>query len=592
MCMEATPAGNHTNSPDYNLTGLIYDAVLNASLWPQLLEKMASHLNMPPSINGVISGHSHDVLSDHFKRAVQIQQKISEQETLSDAFSRILNQLPIGIILVHRDASVVASNQLADDILKKTGHLLIQQGRLQINSTTHTKELHKLIRKSFFSEQAEPITISIGQAGEETSIWVTASGSHHADLHHADLHNTDLHNTDLHNTGMLAAVFIHSPHLQHKIPLAAFAAKYQLSRAETQLAETLLSDCHTLNNAAEHLGVSKHTVRAQIKSIFSKTGCSSQVELIKKILTSPSTLIYAQRKSDRLTEYKKYRDGDDRCMRLYDGRKLAWKEFGNHEGKPVIVFHSLTGTHPDYSLAKAMGIRLIVPERPGSYGSDPLPDRSFMDWPGDVKQLLNHLALDTVSIVSFSAGTPYALACAAKIPEHIDNMVLVNCMAPIRSLQDLDGMLPLNRTAMSLAYQSPTLFIDFMRVFLDDLKQDSASYFRNISEHQPSNDIAILADQSVQEHFMRSFQTAAKENFQQLCEEISLCASNWPIELSHYNKPVSIWHGTADPLVPLPMGQRIAEQLRKPVTHFIEGEGNYLIFNYWQAILTELVSHH
>jgi len=276
-------------------------------------------------------------------------------------------------------------------------------------------------------------------------------------------------------------------------------------------------------------------------------------------------------------------------MRLHDGRRLSWHEYGDPNGKPVMVFHSLTGTHPDYNIAKAMGVRLIVPERPGSNGSDPLPGRSFMDWPEDVRQLADYLQFDTFSVVGFSAGTPYVLACAECMPERIERISLVACMAPVRSTLDLSGMMPLNHTIMRLAHRSPELLGEFMSVFLHDLEQDSSRYFDRVAEYQPRADIAVLEHQDMKGHFLQSFQAAAKENFQLLCDEISLCAADWPLELSGYRGWASVWHGQQDPLVPISMGERIASMLNKPNVHIVENEGNYLVYSHWDEILSELI---
>jgi len=564
-----------------NLVGLVYEAVLTPSLWPQLLEEMGHYLNalpVPDDDTIVLDGHAHDALASHFKRAVKIQQKISDMESITHAFSDILNRLPIGVILVRPDASVVAKNDLASTLLEETGHLLSRNHQLQASSLTNTRALHALIREAVSTPQHEPKSMSIGEAREETSVWVAASSSIHVSLQ---------------SGSAMAAVFIHSPRHQRQIPLAAFAAKHQLSRAETRLAKTMLNGCHTLNDAAEHLGLSKHTVRAQMKSIFSKTGTGGQIELMKKMLTGPSALISEQSSAASLAKLEQVSEkksaGSLMSMCLHDGRRLAWREYGAADGKPVMLFHSLTGVHPDYDRVKATGIRLIVPSRPGAHGSDPLHGRTFMDWSEDVRQLADFLGLETFSLIGFSVGTPYVLACANYLPERIDHITLVSCMAPVRCVEDLDGMVPLNHTAMRLAHRSPGLLAEFMRVFLNDLEQDSSQYFERVAEHQPATDIAVLDHPETKDDFLQAFQAAAKENFQQLCDEIILCASDWPLDLDRYSGSASIWHGQQDPLVPISMGRRIADRLNNPAIHFLSDEGNYLVYSHWQDILSEVV---
>lgn len=187
------------------LIGLVYEAVLSPSLWPQLLEQMMHYLNaLPvPGVDTILDGRAHDALATHFKRAVKIQQKVSRLETITHAFSGILNRLPIGVILVRRNASVVAHNELASKLLEETGYLLFHNDQLYANSPTCTRRLHAMVRESLSVQLDKPISMNIGQAGDEISVWVTASSSIHASLQGEEA---------------LAAVFIHSSKLQRQIP--------------------------------------------------------------------------------------------------------------------------------------------------------------------------------------------------------------------------------------------------------------------------------------------------------------------------------------------------------------------------------------
>jgi len=579
--MRTQPAKCETDPSNLNtLIEQVYEAVLNPALWPQLLDQMGSYLNAASSRVGdepiVLNDDAHNTLESHFKRALKIQKKVSRLESMAQTFSSVLNRLPIGILLVRRNASLVASNQLADDVIHSGEHLFIRNGKLLASSTANTLLIHDAIRKAFATEHQSPISIRMGLPEDQISIWITNSSGIHPGLHASEA---------------MAAMFVYSPKIQMKIPMSDFMTAYHLTPAEGKLARTLINGCHTLNDAADILGVSKHTVRSQIKSIFYKTATNSQTELIKKVLTSPSVLMHKYAGADVMTQHNENHRKSSQFMRLKDGRQLEWNEFGAPHGTPVIVFHDLTNVHPDYNLSTEIGLRLIVPERPGACGSDPLPGRTFMDWPEDINQLADHLRLTSFSLIGLSEGTPYALACINRIPNRINHLTLVSCMAPVRSEQDLEGMLPLNHTVMRMAHQSPELLAGFMDVLLKELTQNVASYFDTVAEYQPAGDIAVLNDPETQERFLHAYQAAANENPRQLCEEIILCSSDWPVDPGLYHGPVSIWHGLEDPLIPISMGKRIAAMLPNPRLHFIEGEGNYVFYSHWNEILEASTSH-
>lgn len=76
------------------------------------------------------------------------------------------------------------------------------------------------------------------------------------------------------------------------------------------------------------------------------------------------------------------------CVRVADGRRLAWAEYGDPAGHPVLYHHGGLNSHLDaataHEPARALGVRLVAPDRPGIGASDRLPGRRLVDWPADV----------------------------------------------------------------------------------------------------------------------------------------------------------------------------------------------------------------
>ena len=60
---------------------------------------------------------------------------------------------------------------------------------------------------------------------------------------------------------------------------------YGLSPAELRLAEALVRHCD-LTVAAAAVHVSRNTAKTHLRSIFRKTGCRKQLQLLKLLLTS------------------------------------------------------------------------------------------------------------------------------------------------------------------------------------------------------------------------------------------------------------------------------------------------------------------
>ena len=103
-----------------------------------------------------------------------------------------------------------------------------------------------------------------------------------------------------------------------------------------------------------------------------------------------------------------------RRIDLSDGRVLTCVEYGESTGRPVVFFHGCPGSRGEGTLldsrARASGLRLIVPDRPGMGGSDFQRARSLLDWPSDVTELVDSLGLERFAVLGVSGGGPYVIA--------------------------------------------------------------------------------------------------------------------------------------------------------------------------------------
>jgi len=415
---------NDIDYADYSsLIGLVYDAAQNPALWPELLEELGEFFSFNPSSDGLTA--SEDILQPHFSRAITINRHISKLETKNSTSNQILNRLPIGVIITDKNAENVAMNERASIVLDHRSALMSNKGVIRTNNLQQTNELHQLIH-SYASGQHPEKGASLhirGNNRSDTSIWITASDNQTANIAgHANI----------------AIIYIASSLIQPEYDVQFIQDNFGLTTAEARLVKTLVSGCHNLNDAAKDLGLSIHTVRTQIKRIFDKTGTSNQMELVKKILTSPSAIFGESQPPRQISTNQKRETGlsADCCpfITLHDGRRLSYEEYGDPEGHPVFMFHAFLGSRLLYpaneTTALKLGLRFIVPDRPGHGYSDLKKDRTLLDWPGDVIQLADSLKLKRFSVLGYSGGGGYALACAYKIPERIETMVLVSARTP------------------------------------------------------------------------------------------------------------------------------------------------------------------
>ena len=81
-------------------------------------------------------------------------------------------------------------------------------------------------------------------------------------------------------------VFLSDPEAAEEPDDAVLRRLYGLTRAESRLAGALMRG-KSLGEAANELGITYHTARTQVKSVFGKTGTRRQGELIRILSSLP-----------------------------------------------------------------------------------------------------------------------------------------------------------------------------------------------------------------------------------------------------------------------------------------------------------------
>ena len=84
-------------------------------------------------------------------------------------------------------------------------------------------------------------------------------------------------------------------------------------------------------------------------------------------------------------------------VRFHGGAVLAFEEYGDPTGVPVIFCHGWPSSRTMAQLtdepARELGVRIISPDRPGISGSSMQLDRKLSDWPSLVERLADDLEL-------------------------------------------------------------------------------------------------------------------------------------------------------------------------------------------------------
>ena len=278
---------------------------------------------------------------------------------------------------------------------------------------------------------------------------------------------------------------------------------------------------------------------------------------------------------------------------LKDGRRLGFAEHGDPIGKPVFMFHDLWGNrtlrHPDDNILKRLGVRLISMDRPGYGASTRKPNRSLMDVVDDTIMLAKGLNITQFAVLGYSAGGPYALACAYRFPQIITHCAIVSSFPPMDDVRGFQAIHSNYARLFQLAQNMESLFRWLMRGFFwFDSLRNPTHYIRELTALMPAVDQAIMSDPQLFEARCTMWDEVRQNGSDAFVDEMITLVKPWGFRLQSISSPVEIWWGASDTMSAPIVGQRMMEFIPHATPHFEPQAGHLILFSHWQAILESL----
>jgi pimeloyl-ACP methyl ester carboxylesterase len=283
---------------------------------------------------------------------------------------------------------------------------------------------------------------------------------------------------------------------------------------------------------------------------------------------------------------------DERRIRLSDGRWLGFADYGDPQGMPLFAFHGTPGSRLMVEAAdrpaRAAGVRLIAPDRPGFGLSCRRPGRRIADWPQDVVELADQLGIDRFGVVGVSGGGPYALACAWRIPERLTIVASISGVAPMTDAGGLPGLRRQDHMALEVVRLAPWLGRSLMALCGRGWRRTPERMYRRLLAFCPPADRALLERPEVTRALVTGVQEAFRHGTEGPAEELRLLIRPWGFALGEITLPVYLWHGDRDTLVPCAALERLAGALPRRRVEVVPGGGHYLVYEMMESLLALL----
>ncbi|MCW5889060.1 MAG: alpha/beta hydrolase [bacterium] len=266
-----------------------------------------------------------------------------------------------------------------------------------------------------------------------------------------------------------------------------------------------------------------------------------------------------------------------------DGRHLAYCEVGDPQGRLVLHNHGGPSSRLEARLFAAPAakhrVRFVCVDRPGIGQSSPQEGRTYAGWADDLTAVADALGHREFGVTGWSEGGPWALAAAAYIdPARLRHVASIAggsygafgddwAARHLSAADALGGFLALHfEPGFRLMYAAIGLTAEHLR----------ATYIAQLRKAVGDYDRRILLRPDVETAFSEASAECFAQGSEGLVRDAELLYRRWAFEVTAITRPVHVWQGLADTLVPPAVNREVAERMPGAVWHPVEGAGHFV----------------
>jgi len=281
----------------------------------------------------------------------------------------------------------------------------------------------------------------------------------------------------------------------------------------------------------------------------------------------------------------------DQILKLKDGRNLGYCIYGPKAGFPIVYFYPGPGCrfliHPDFEqITTELQVKIIGFDRPGVGLSSPKSGWSLFAVIDDLKELMDYLRIDKFGVLGHSAGTPYALAAAYKLPERVSKAATIGLIVSPTFLADYDpkklegldiqqGLRKENKMVFNLGMKHRLLLRTMFTLSTSTIK-NAEKGVRGIEETPGEEEFA--KDKRFHELFIRVTNEFFAHGISPFLRELFIVHEPWGFKLSDIKPHVDLWIGENDHFTSPNMTTYASRYIKDCTIHKEQGLGHFSLY--------------
>lgn len=231
--------------------------------------------------HGEYSPSEHEALQalmGYLRRAIELNKRFVKIYVERQTAISVLDNAPRSIMILGQNGQVTYQNLSARELLKRNDGLSLQDELFSVDDTDAREKVEAFLEMARTSDRPDldtrrlMIVVPRRSSGSPLKLVMYKLPF-------------DRQQAALDASQSLAVALVYDPSMMNQLNESLLRNFYQLTQAETALAQALF-DGRTLNEASADLGISVNTTRTQLRSIFKKVGVHSQGTLLQELANS------------------------------------------------------------------------------------------------------------------------------------------------------------------------------------------------------------------------------------------------------------------------------------------------------------------
>jgi pimeloyl-ACP methyl ester carboxylesterase len=278
-----------------------------------------------------------------------------------------------------------------------------------------------------------------------------------------------------------------------------------------------------------------------------------------------------------------------------DGRQIGFAEFGDPRGRAVFWLHGTPGARRQIPIearfyAEQQKIRLIGIDRPGIGSSTPHQYPNVRAFADDLGVIADTLGIGEMAVIGLSGGGPYALACAAAMPQRVVAAGILGGVAPTVGPDAISSTLmkvaaavaPVIEVAGTPLRLAAAGLIQFVR----PVANPALAAYARVS---PEPDRRVLARPEFKAMFLDDLLNGSRKQLAAPFSDIVVFTRDWGFRLDEVKVPVCWWHGDVDHIIPFDHGRHVVSRLPDAELHHLTGESHLGALGQARTILQAMI---